>query len=291
MELAANKQFRHVRQALNAAIKELQISSQSPRLDAEMLLAAARGVGREWLYANPDSELSDKQAQVFAALLTQRAEGRPIAHLTGVREFWSLDLAVNEFTLVPRPETELLVEQALERLPEDRPCRVLDLGTGSGAIAIAISCERPAAVVVAIDCCADALSIARENAARHCPGRIDFLQGDWFRALPADSAPFDVIVSNPPYVGENEADLTDPELAFEPVNALYSGKDGLDAIRSIVAETHEHLRPGGWLLLEHGFAQANAVHRLLDAAGFVSMGNATDLAGQPRVSYGRHRQH
>jgi len=289
MVVDANKQFSTVRKALKVATSVLEHTSDSARLDAELLLAIAFGRDRAWLYAHDDAQLTAKQAQVFQTLLAQRAEGRPIAHLTGLREFWSLEFAVNEYTLVPRPETEVLVETALQHIPDNIACRVLDLGTGSGAIAIAIASERAGSDIVATDRSHGALEIAAENAQRHCPGRITFFQGDWYAALPADVALFDVIVTNPPYIGEAEEELTDPELAFEPAAALYSGKDGLHAIRQIVAKASNHLSPGGWLLIEHGFAQAADVAKLLTAAGFKSVDNVPDLSGHPRVSYGQFR--
>ncbi len=287
MQPVTFKQFNSVTDAMAAGYSTLDGGSTSARLDAELLLAIALGQSRAWLYANPDAALTEKQAQVFAALLTQRAAGRPVAQLTGKREFWSLDLAVTEFTLVPRPETETLVEQALQYIPANKPQRILDLGTGSGAIAIALACERPAARLVATDISSEALATAQDNATRHCPGRIDFLRGDWYLALPEGIERFDVIVANPPYVAENDAGLTDPELAFEPADALYSGKDGLTAIRAIVAGAASYLRPGGRLLLEHGFAQAQPVQHLLRAAGFAALETVADLAGQPRVSHGQ----
>jgi release factor glutamine methyltransferase len=283
----ASNQLQNVRNALQVAQQTLAATSESARLDAELLLAFALGRDRAWLYANPDTRLTDNEAFVFRALLGQRTEGRPIAHLTGVREFWSLELAINAHTLVPRPETELLVEKALELIPTSQAPRVLELGTGSGAVAIALATERPDCVLVATDTSAQALTLARQNAQIHCPDRIEFLQGDWYAALPAGGDKFSVIVSNPPYVGENETELTDPELAFEPAAALYSGKDGLNAITAIAKHASEWLQPQGWLVLEHGFAQREAVQTVLAAAGFESIDNAADLAGQPRVSYGQ----
>ena len=283
----ASNQLQNVRNALQAAQQALAATSESARLDAELLLAFALGRDRAWLYANPDTRLTDNETFVFRALLGQRTEGQPIAHLTGVREFWSLELAINEHTLVPRPETELLVEKALELIPTSQAPRVLELGTGSGAVAIALATERPDCVLVATDISAQALTLARQNAQIHCPDQIEFLQGDWYAALPAGGGKFSVIVSNPPYVGENETELTDPELAFEPAAALYSGKDGLNAITAIVKHASEWLQPQGWLVLEHGFTQREAVQTVLAAAGFESIDNATDLAGQPRASYGQ----
>ncbi len=291
VSMSASKHLPSVREAVQNAGQALAASSDSPRLDAELLLTTVLSKDRAWLYANPEAALTAKQADLFRLLTGQRAEGRPVAHLTGVREFWSLELAVNEHTLVPRPETELLVEEVLRKIPSDQPSRVLDLGTGSGAIAIAIARECPQCELLATDCSDSALDLAQHNAIKHCPDRINFMQGNWFEALPSGTPAFDVIVSNPPYISEQEIELTDPELAFEPVDALYSGKDGLDDIRHIVATSSEYLLPDGWLIIEHGFAQAEKVCKLLTAAGFESVDSKHDLAGQPRVSFGKHKNH
>jgi len=285
--MSIHPQLDNVKAAITAGTTMLANSSDSPRLDAELLLGMALAKQRAWLYAHPESPLTGKQTDVFYALINQRATGRPMAHLTGVREFWSLEFAVDEHTLVPRPETELLVEQALACLPAGQPLRVLDLGTGSGAIAVALATERPTINITATDRSGEALAMAKHNAAEHCPERIRFFEGCWFDALPPATAPFDMIVTNPPYIGEAENTPTDKELDFEPVTALYSGKDGLDAIRQIIAATGPWLKPGGWLLLEHGCAQAAQVTGLLTAAGFESVDNRADLAGQPRVSFGQ----
>jgi release factor glutamine methyltransferase len=277
-----------VRQAVQHTQSALSASSQSARLDAELLLATVLRRDRAWLYANPDTRLTSAQADLYRMLAGQRAAGQPVAHLTGKREFWSLEFAVNEHTLVPRPETELLVETALALIPQDAPFRIADLGTGSGAIAVAIASEREQCEVYATDHSAAALELAAANAAKHCPERIHFLQGNWFEALPADNPGFDLIVSNPPYISVGETELTDPELAFEPVDALYSGNEGLDDIRRIVSTAPRYLQPGGWLLLEHGFGQAEKVGQLLTAAGFESVDNKRDLAGLPRVSMGKN---
>ena len=201
------------------------------------------------------------------------------------REFWSLPLQITADVLSPRPETELLVENALLHIPLHAACDVLDLGTGSGAIAIALATERSNCRVTATDTSAAALAVARANAARLCPARIEFVTGNWF--APLTGRKFDVIISNPPYISIHHDALTDAELAFEPPQALYSGADGLDAIRVIVASAPQHLRPGGWLLLEHGFDQAAGVSALLVQAGFTDCTTLQDLAGQPRISLGR----
>lgn len=262
----------------------LAATSPSAQLDAEILLGHVLDSDRAHLYANPDRMLSAEQADAYEQLLEARSAGQPVAQLTGQREFWSLPLQITADVLSPRPETELLVETALLHIPVHEPCDVLDLGTGSGAIAVAIATERSRCRLTATDASEAALAVARANAARLCPERIEFVTGNWFAPLPGRV--FDVIVSNPPYISIHQGALTDPELAFEPEQALYSGADGLDDIRVIVANAPAHLRPGGRLLLEHGFDQGAAVVALLAQAGFAECRTLHDLAGQPRVTSG-----
>jgi release factor glutamine methyltransferase len=219
-------------------------------------------------------------------LLDERHRGRPVAQLTGTREFWSLPFRVTSDVLSPRPETELLVEQALRRIPEDQACDVLDLGCGSGAIAVAIATERPQCNLTACDISSSALVIARQNAADHDCGRIRFLNGRWF--TPVGGQRFDVIVSNPPYVATEQAEMTDAELAYEPPQALFSGTDGLDDIRAIIAAAPAHLRPGGTLLLEHGFDQAGRIVELLAQRNFEQIRTHVDMAAHPRVTEACH---
>ncbi|RUL76810.1 peptide chain release factor N(5)-glutamine methyltransferase [Dyella choica] len=269
-----------VRSALAEATRRL-----GDRIDAEVLLAYALNKPRSWLFAHADDELVPEHLSAYAVLIEQREAGEPVAYITGRRGFWSLDLEVTPETLIPRPETELLVEQALEHLPPDKSCRVLDLGTGSGAIALAIACERPRAQVIATDVSADTLAVAQRNARRHHLANIGFLQGDWF--MPLDSCPFDVIVSNPPYIESGDPHLQQGDLRFEPIRALASGSDGLDAIRRIVRDAALHLVPGGWLLFEHGWNQGEAARELLHHAGFVELSTMCDLEQRDRVSAGR----
>jgi release factor glutamine methyltransferase len=257
------------------------------RLDAEILLAHALGMSRARLYAWPEHEPDSAQREVFERLVDARARGEPIAYLVGRREFWSLDLAVTRDVLIPRPETELLVELALERIPRDRAFCIADLGTGSGAIALAIARERPLAHVTASDASAAALEVAHGNAKRLGLGNVVFAAGDWYAAV--GDARFDVIVSNPPYIAINDAHLAQGDLRFEPVSALASGADGLDAIRRIVSDAPEHLPGGGALLLEHGFDQSARVRALLDAAGFENVSSVSDNAGHERVTLGTKR--
>ena len=260
-----------LRQALSRAAARLGGQTDSPVLDAEVLLAHVLGKPRSHLHAWPEAELDEADARRFAALIERRAAGEPVAHLVGRREFWSLPLAVTPDTLIPRPETELLVEALLERLPAGRPARILDLGTGSGAIALAIRHERPAWTVTAVERSPAALAVARRNAQR-LGLTIDWRQGDWY--APVAGERFTAIVSNPPYVAE-----ADPHLA--------AGPEGLDDLERIVAGAPAHLAPGGWLLLEHGPDQATAVASLLKSRGFEETRCLRDLAGHDRVGLGR----
>jgi release factor glutamine methyltransferase len=270
-----------VRSALAAATRRL-----GDRIDAEALLLHALGKPRSWLIAHDTDALDGVVREAFEAMVARREAGEPVAYITGRRGFWSLDLAVTPATLIPRPETELLVELALERLPADRPCRVVDLGTGSGAIALAIAHERPLAAVTAVDLSADALAVARGNAERLGLARVRFLQGTWMTPLSEER--FDLIVSNPPYIEAADPHLDQGDLRFEPAAALASGADGLDAIREIVAGAPDHLAPGGWLLMEHGWNQGTAVRALLEG-GYGEVFTARDLEGRDRVSGGRRK--
>jgi release factor glutamine methyltransferase len=288
----------------------LGLEPESARIEARSLLAHALGRDRSWLAAHGRDALAAADAAAFEALLRRRLGGEPVAYITGRREFYGLDFDITPAVLIPRPETELLVDLALERLPPDEPRRVLDLGTGSGCAAIAIAAQRPRARVTAVDASEAALKVARENA-RHIlgertqnppfsplcqrgaggdfhappfagPGAITFLLGDWFAALGDER--FDLIVSNPPYVAEGDPHLCEGDLRFEPRSALAAGADGLDCIRRIVAAAPARLNEGGWLLFEHGYDQAERCRNLLRAAGLQGIGSFRDLAGIERVS-------
>lgn len=255
------------------------------RTDAVVIMSEVLGVNRAWIAANPMKLLTETQDARIDLLAAQRAMGRPVAYLLNRREFYGRDFALDSSVLIPRPETETLVEAALARMaPRDT---LLDLGTGSGAIAVTVACQRPDSRVVATDVSKAALAVARGNAERHnCAGRIEFLAGAWYEPLGHRS--FDVIVSNPPYVAAGDPHLGRGDLRFEPKEALTDGSpDGLASIRAIVAGASDHLKPGGWLLFEHGYDQAEAVHALLEAAGFGSIVSLADLAGTPRVAGGR----
>ncbi|MGY8564139.1 peptide chain release factor N(5)-glutamine methyltransferase [Paracidovorax citrulli] len=255
------------------------------RHEAELLLLHVLGRERSWLFAHATDLVDPGSGQAFAELLQRRLAGEPVAYLLGRRGFWTLDLAVSPDTLIPRPETERLVELALERLPEATPLRVADLGTGSGAIALALASERPQARVVATDMSPAALAVAAANARRHGLDNVAFRQGSWHAPLAGER--FDLIASNPPYIASDDPHLARGDLRFEPASALASGHDGLDDIRLIIAGAATHLLPGGWLLLEHGWDQGAAIRALLADAGFVDVATGVDLEQRDRVSLGR----
>jgi release factor glutamine methyltransferase len=267
----------------------LLAASGLPRLDARALLEHVAGRPREWLAGHGDEPAPPEAAGAFAALAARRRAGEPLAYLVGEREFAGRRFAVDPAVLVPRPETEALVEAALARLPAPgvRAPRVLDLGTGSGAIAVTIALERPDATVVATDASPAALALARRNAGALGAAAIDFRPGDWWAALDAGDPPFHLVVSNPPYVAEDDPHLDDPALRHEPRIALAAGPQGLDAIEAIASGAPARLAPGGWLLLEHGHDQGAAVRRTLERAGFESVATLADLAGRDRVAIGR----
>ncbi|MFQ6003967.1 MAG: peptide chain release factor N(5)-glutamine methyltransferase [Woeseia sp.] len=265
------------------AVGKLAEVSDSPRLDAETLLAWAIGASRSHLFTHPESALGEAHARRFRDALARRQKGEPVAYITGTREFWSLRLKVTPDTLVPRPETETLVEQALRLIPRDRACRVLDLGTGCGAIAIALASERPDTEIVATDSSGEALNVARENAAQHLLENIQFLEGDWTEPV-ADQA-FDCIVSNPPYVRDDDPALD--ELRYEPGHALRAGPDGLDAIRMIAEAVPGVTSDNGTLVLEHGADQQGAVGGILQKNGWSDIECFQDISGHPRVTTAR----
>jgi release factor glutamine methyltransferase len=254
-------------------------------VDARILLQHVLDVGHAALISHGERELDEAEAARYAALVARRRAGEPVAYLLGWREFYGRSFAVGPAVLIPRPETELLVELALERLCANRAPRVLDLGTGSGNVAVTLALERPRAAVTAVDRCAAALAVAAANAARLGAVSMRLLNADWFSSLGSET--FDLIVSNPPYVAEGDPHLAQGDLRFEPEQALTSGVDGLDDIRRIVAAGRGFLVPGGWLLFEHGYDQGPAARDLLTGAGYVDVCTRQDLAGLDRVSAGR----
>ena len=257
-------------------------SARLAPIDARALLAHILGVGDAYLIAHSRLPLNEAQSELFAALAARRRAGEPVAYLVGEREFFSLDFRVTPAVLIPRPETEAVVEFALERIAPDATSRVLDLGSGSGCIAISIAKHRPQARVIAVDYSAAAIAVAHDNARRHGVTNIEFVTSEWFGAL-ADQR-FDLIVSNPPYVAANDPHLAQGDLRFEPKTALVAGADGLKCIRLIVAAAPHYLFRGGWLAFEHGYDQAARCREMLKQAEFSAAFSRADLAGVERVS-------
>ena len=273
-----------ITQALQQATGRLA-QHETPRLDAEVLLMHVLGKPRSHLHARPEQHLTADQQVRFETLITRRAAGEPVAHLTGEREFWSLPLEVTADTLIPRPDTEILVEQALAVLPHDPPLRVADLGTGSGAIALALAHECRRWQLVALDRSSAAIQVARRNAQRLTGTPPAFVVGHWCDAFAAAS--LDAIVSNPPYVCDNDAHLGRGDVRFEPRTALAAGEDGLDDIRYLINGAGRVLAPTGWLFLEHAPEQTAEIHKLLKDKEFNPPEVALDLAGRERVSFAR----
>ena len=267
--------------AIGAALIALPLDP----LENRILLCHATGLTRVQLITRSDRALTADEAARLDALVARRLQGEPIAYIVGTREFFGLDFAVSDAVLIPRPDTELIVELALERLPQAMPARLLDMGTGSGAIAVAVAHTRPDARVTALDVSAAALDVARGNAAAN-GAQVRFLQSDWFAALDAAER-FEVIASNPPYIASGDVHLSQGDLRFEPVGALTDHADGLAALRILIDGAPAHLVDGGWLLLEHGYDQAAAVRALLAARGYGDVRSWQDLAGIERVSGGR----
>jgi release factor glutamine methyltransferase len=259
-------------------------SLSSPRLDAEILLSNVLQLSRAQLHAYPERELTPEQQQQLQQWVQRRLDGESVAHILGEKEFWSLPLVVNSSTLIPRPETEQLVEQVLQLLPAASVQAVADLGTGSGAIALALAHERPHWQVVATDIDPATLQTARQNAERLGLSWVEFREGDWCAALPAKK--YHVIVSNPPYLRADDPHLTTDSLRFEPSGALIAGADGLAALRVIIAQARAYLADQGWLLLEHGYDQGKAVRSLMVEAGFTDVTTLQDLAGLDRITLG-----
>ncbi len=271
-----------VEHLLKAAAESLAGRSDSPRLDAEILLGKVLGLNRTGLIVRGADPVAAASRQAYAGLIARRLDGTPVAYLTGTREFWSLPLLVNPDVLVPRPETELLVEHALGVLPDHEPRSVLDLGTGSGAIALAIASERPRAHVTGVDVSPRALTVARGNARSLGFDRVVWRLGSWFEAVPAER--FDVIVANPPYVASGDPALR--ALASEPALALAPGPTGLEALSAIIDGAAPHLNPQGWLMFEHGSTQGGEVAALLGRAGFTGIRSHADHAGRTRITLG-----
>lgn len=263
----------------------LAINPSSARIEIQCLLQQVLNVPRAWLLAHSEHYPNETEQMHYQELLQRRLRGEPVAYLLGEREFFGLMFTVTPATLIPRPETELLVELALARIPQQDLCRVLDLGTGSGAIALALAHARPDVEVLGCDASTTALVVAHANAQQLAVANAAFIHSDWFEAFTAQK--FNIIVSNPPYIAAGDPHLAGGDVRFEPISALVSGGDGLHDIRHIAAHAPDYLEPGGWLLLEHGYDQAAQVRELLQQAGFDVVFSACDLAGIERISGGR----
>ncbi|AAM85848.1 protein-(glutamine-N5) methyltransferase, release factor-specific [Yersinia pestis] len=257
--------------------------SDSPKRDAEILLSFVTGKARTYLLAFGETEITAEQLLWLETLANRREQGEPIAYLVGEREFWSLPLSVSSATLIPRPDTECLVEQALARLPA-MPCRILDLGTGTGAIALALATERRDCAVIAVDINADAVALARHNAEKLTIDNVCFLQGSWFEPV---SGRFALIASNPPYIDANDPHLNEGDVRYEPHSALVAAAEGMADLAAIVSQAPGYLDPGGWLMLEHGWQQANAVQELLKNSGFSAVMTCKDYGNNDRVTLGQ----
>lgn len=274
----------NIKQALSQAVTLLTSTSPSAQIDAEVLLAHTLNTSRTFLYTHPEKILTDTQNDTYQALIAKRSAGSPIAYLTQYREFWSLPLRVSDATLIPRPETELLVELTLKFLKQNPAASILDLGTGSGAIALALASERPDWQILACDKSAAAMEMAQENATHLGLSNVTITRSDWFTDIPAQQ--FDAIVSNPPYIAADDPHLKEGDVRFEPLSALVSGKDGLESLTHIIKYSYEHLKPGGLLLMEHGFQQKEAVIQLLNQYGYEHVQYWQDWQGHERVSGG-----
>lgn len=260
-----------------------QAGCETAQLDAELLLAHVLSQSRTYLWTWPERELDAVQQAQFATLVARRCQGEPVAYLLGQQEFWGLPLEVSPHTLIPRADTETLVEAALQ-LALPKATRCIDLGTGTGAIALALAHERPHWQCLASDCVSDAVMLARRNA-QALGLNIEVLQSDWWQQIPQD--PFDLVVSNPPYIHPQDPHLQQGDVRFEPASALVGGDDGLAAYRQLLAPIHERLAPNGWCLVEHGYDQAEAVHALMVEAGLTAVHSLRDLNDQWRVTLGR----
>ena len=277
----------NVKDLLVDAERRLQ-TIETARLDAEILLASSMHTDRASLYSYPEREVSEDIVKNFQQLLEKRMDDYPIAYLTGGKEFWSLQLKVVQHTLIPRPETECLVETALELIPVDRHCDILDLGTGSGAIALAIAKERPKANLCALDVSCEAIAIAKENAKVHQLENTEFIQSDWFSSL--GKRQFDYIVSNPPYVEHDDHGFIEGEIRHEPRKALDGGQQGIQSISQIISQAPSFLRSGAWILIEHGYKQAEIIRQLFISKNYDDINCRQDYAGLDRLSFARWPQ-
>ena len=276
-----------IKQSIDTASESLADVSDTSQLDSELLLAFVMQQPRTWLHTWPEKQLNRQQQSQFNGLLQRRKNGEPIAHIIGRQEFWSIAFKVTPDTLIPRADTERLVELALERIPQDAFWNIADLGTGSGAIALAIAKERPSVQLIATDASMKALTIAEENARLNQLNNIRFERSVWFEEL--DNHVFDMIVSNPPYIAENDPHLSQGDVRFEPSSALTSGASGLDDITHLIEKAPDYLHKGGWLILEHGYDQAEVVIELMQQAGFINCQDFQDYGDNPRVAIGQYQ--
>ncbi|MCW9023494.1 MAG: peptide chain release factor N(5)-glutamine methyltransferase [Gammaproteobacteria bacterium] len=272
-----------IEQVLQQAVAVLSTSSDSAQLDAEILLADILQKDRTFLRTWPEHRLTNEQARQFSDLIKRRQQGEPVAYITGKQGFWSLALSISNDTLIPRPETELLVEQALQIIPQNICWQIMDLGTGSGAIALALAKERPASHFVATDIDFASLKLAQQNAVAHHIMNVHFVAAHWLTPFNAELQ-LDMVVSNPPYIMSGDPHLKQGDVRYEPERALASGKTGLDDIRLIIKQSYTQLKPEGWLLIEHGYHQAEDLHQLMHEQGFISINNLRDYGNQPRLS-------
>ena len=273
-----------IRQAAQLIQNKLGLALSEASFEANLLCQQVLNVNRAWLISHENDVLEANQQAAFEALVQRRLNGEPIAYILGSREFYGLPLKTTPATLIPRPDTETLVEAALAKIPHDSNFQISDLGTGTGAVALVIASERPQATVCAVDASLEALKVATENAQTLKLSNVRLLESNWFSALASEK--FDVIVSNPPYIAQDDEHLKQGDLRFEPLSALASGVDGLDDIRKIIQDAPDYLNPNGWLMLEHGYYQAEAVAALLKARGFSQIAHAKDIAGTLRVTFG-----
>ncbi len=270
---------------LSSAARQLATGTESAQLDAEILLCLAINKPRSFLRAWPDKKLTLSQEQLFNQYLDERVQGKPIAYITGYKEFWSRDFKVTPEVLIPRPDTELIIELCLDLIPQNANTNMLDLGTGSGIIGITLAAERPSAKVIASDYSASALRIAQLNAQTHHTSNITFYQSDWLTHIPNQQ--FDLIVSNPPYIAKDDVHLTQGDLRFEPSSALSATENGLSDIKTIINHARDYLAPNGHLLIEHGYNQQEAVQGIFRDFNYYNINTHVDLSGQPRVTCGQ----
>lgn len=275
----------NIQQALQHAKNSLSESSPTASLDAQVLLSHVLQCNTAHLAAWPEKDLNENQQTLYLQLVERRQQGLPVAHLTGQREFWSLNLDVDDSTLIPRPETETLVEYILKNFSNDKNLALLDAGTGSGAIAIAIASERPAWHIIASDISQQALKLARSNSDRHQINNITFIQSNWFENITTDN--FDIIVSNPPYIAVGDPHLQQGDVRFEPQNALASGITGMDDIEYLCAHAEDHLKNNGWLIVEHGYNQKQLVAECFAKNSFTEIEQQRDLSGHTRITAGK----